>query len=371
MSTIAIPTCKRAALLSAVEAAARLAAKQTALPILTHMLLKPEGDRIRIEASDQERFLSLTCEGHIPSDICLPAADLLSRIKALPGDEIIFDVDGLTAKLSSGASRFTLAGLPSNDMPSIPQVSDEWAITIPCGVMRRLLSQTLCAVSSDVTRVQYTGVLFESLEDEPHTLRAVSTDGVVRVAVATAEFEQDIPEIHFILPKPAADEVLRMCASGESVEMTAGHNLARFTVGERALTTRLLEGAFAPWRRVVPRESTTTAEVNAKELVDALGRIELSARDDQFRSKFTIGDAGIHLEAAVRNREAQDDVAGEVTGDDIDIALQCVFIAEAVSRCGNERVTLGFTTSLSPVVVRPVGETADEYLAVQSPMHLA
>ena len=376
-----IVKCKRDSLHDAVITVGRAAAGvQSPLPILQHVMLRTVDNCLSLFATDSElaSLTSLPVVGDLSEPIAVPAKQFGEILNSLPDGEVALEVGSRhTLILRMGDIRFDVKGLPPEEFPSIPMVytpgDNTPELDIDQATIRRMLRQTLFSVSQDAPRVQYTGVLFEQDSD---VLRLVSSDGAVRVAVASAAVPPAEHSISAIVPARALVEfarILRADGEGRAVihfrDDLAGPTLASFEANGVTLISRLIEGQFAPWRRVVPKTWTERATVKCGEMLGSLRRMAIVARDDQQRVQLC-------LKGDVLEMRCQSTIIGEAEertfalgeGEELIIALHGRYLAEGIAALEEEGCYLEFTTSLSPCVVRPL--TGDSYLYVQSPMHL-
>nr|MDQ2731685.1 DNA polymerase III subunit beta [Armatimonadota bacterium] len=265
-------TCSRRDLNEAVQTVGRAAATQSALPILNHILLAVHDDELQLTATDSELSsrTSIPVVGRLQGPIAIPAKAFGEILLSLPDGDLDLSVGGRhTLMVRQGEIRFELKGLPGGEFPTIPVVHIEGdraaRVQFDQPTMRRLLRQTSFSVSTDPTRVQYTGILFEG---DAEVFRLVSTDGVVRVAISSAPLEEPGTPISAIVPARTVTEFSRLLRGDGEGRATiyfrndpVGPTLASFEANGVMLVSRLIEGQFAPWRRVVPQSYQERATV--------------------------------------------------------------------------------------------------------------
>ncbi|HET6385977.1 MAG TPA: DNA polymerase III subunit beta [Armatimonadota bacterium] len=401
-------SCSRRDLNEAVQTVARAAATQASLPILNHILLSIGDGRLHLTATNQELYsrTSVAISSAAPLErgastdgIAVHARTFGEILASLPDGDLEFQTAHEVIVVRQGDIKFSLRGLPPEEFPGMPVVhapgDDTPGVRIDQKTLRRLLRQTLFATSPDQTRVQYTGVLFDR---EGSTLRLVSTDGVVRVAVSSASLapESVIPEsgglsdgtsreseksrepekaINAIVPARAVQELGRILRpeSDDPVELRfrsdfAGPTLASFEANGILLVTRLIEGQFVNWRRVIPAGWDERATIKSSDLLGALKRMAIVAADDQNRVQIALSGDALQLTAAsTQLGDATEKISALLEGGEMLIALQGRFLAEGIGVLDEEGCRIELTTSLSPCVVKPLD--GDSFLYVQSPMH--
>lgn len=373
-------TCSRRDLNEAVQTVGRAAATQSALPILNHILLAVNEDELQLTATDSELSsrTSIAVVGRLQAPIAVPAKAFGEILLSLPDGDLDLSVGGRhTLLVRQGEIRFELKGLPGGEFPTIPVVHSEGdsapRVQFDQSTMRRLLRQTSFSVSQDPTRVQYTGILFEG---DKEVFRLVSTDGVVRVAISSATLTEPGTPLSAIVPARTVTEfnrILRGDGEGPATiyfrNDAVGPTLASFEANGVMLVSRLIEGQFAPWRRVVPQSWQERATVKCADILSSLRRMAIVARDDQQRVQLSLTPDALQLscQSPVLG-DAEERIPALSEGDEMLIALQGRYLAEGIGALEEEGCRIELTTSLSPCVVRPL--EGDNYLYVQSPMHL-
>lgn len=372
-------TCSRRALNEAVQTVARAAATQTSLPILNHILLAVEGNRLYLTATDSDLSSRtfVPVEGAWDDGITVPARAFGEILNYLPEGEINLELGHRHCLvLRQGEIRFTLRGLPAAEFPSIPVVhlpgDSAPVVRLNHTNMRRMLRQTLFAVGVDPTRVQYTGIFFER---EGDIFRLVACDGVVRIAVSSLTLPESGPPIAAIVPHRAVQELQRILRHDGDEPVTlhfrddfTGPTLASFEAGDITLVTRLIEGQFPPWRRVVPAERKNRVTFRKAEILAALRRMSIVARDDQHRVQFSLSGETLRLNSfSSLLGDAEEKLQPLMEGGETLIALDGRYLAEGIGALDEDGCHVDLTGTLSPCLVRPL--EGDSYLYIQSPMH--
>ena len=373
-------TCSRRDLHEAVQIVGRAAATQAPLPVLNHILLSCGAGDLSLMASDSNLSARTTvaCEGSLNEAVTAPAKTFTEIVSSLPDGPMELESGPRhTLFVRQGEIEFELKGLPGDEFPSIPVVHapGEQALKVRIGqrAIRRLLRQTLFAVSPDPTRVQYTGVLFEQ---ERGVFRLVATDGGVRVAMASEPVEEHCSNISTIVPARTVTEFARILKpdSEDPAEIyfrndPAGPTLASFEANGVTLVSRLIEGQFTPWRRFASLGWTERATVKCADILAALRRMSIVAQDDRHLVQMSLEGESLHLtcQSPTLGR-AEETIAVLTEGDRILIALHGRFLSEAIAAMEEEGCRIELTSELAPCVVRPLA--GDHFLYVQSPMHL-
>lgn len=371
--------CSRRDLNDAVQTVARAAALQTTLPILNHILLVANDDRLILTGSDPDLLTcrtSIAVEGCWPEGIAIPAKAFSELLNHLPDGPIELDLQPRQKLLiRQGEIRFELRGLAAEEFPRMPVVhvpgDSAPMVQVPQVTLRRMLRQTVFAVGLDQTRVQYTGILFERDEE---MFRLVACDGVVRIAVSSVRI--DVPGAPFsaIVPHRTLQELGRVLRpEGDPVTIYfrndfLGPTLASFEVSGVMIVTRLIEGQFAPWRHTIPLERRYCVTVRSSDLLATLRRMEIVARDDHHRVQFNLAEQTLQLNSVSSTLgNAEERISALIEGGETLIALDGRYLSEGVAALDAEGCHIELTGALSPCVVRPL--EGDDYLYIQSPMH--
>jgi len=398
--------CPRKALFEAVQTVGHAVSGRNPLPILSHILIQAEDDGLRLMATDLE--LGISCRvadrsGVLedgpdrpparPSTQVLehgaltsPARVLTEVLANLPDkDDVAISVDkSHTVRIHCEYSRsdFKILGLPAEDYPKLPEVFDTVGFTVPQARLRDMIRQTLFAVSTDEARAILTGVL---LVFEDNTIKFVATD-THRLAVKETRVSEGRggPQ-KAIVPARAMNELARLLTDAEGdVHVTLSNNQIQFALpGESVIqiVSRLIEGQFPNYQRVIPagHQKRLTVEVDA--LLRAVRRASIVARENAHRIVFrTIEDKLVLTAESQIVGNVREEVEVEREGDDVEIAFNAKYLLDVLNVLDTEKLQLELSEPLKPGVLRPVPsikdkETSDpfvddSYLCVLMPMQI-
>lgn len=355
-------TINRNTFRDALAVAGRAVATRSTLPLLTHILLEAGENGLTLRATDFELGIETTAPAAVETHgaLTLPARTLTDVIGALPDGPVSMEADdNNVVAVRAGRSHYTLRGLPARDFPALPAVDAE-PLTLPAETLRQLAARTLFAVSTDETRALLTGVLV-TLADG--VLKLVATD-THRLAVAEAPCEGQ--DVQVIVPAKALREACRLPGDALCMALTASQ--ARFDGEGTTLVTRLIDGQFPNFERVIPREWQRRVECQREDLEAAIRRaLAICARDGANRVVFRTEYRRLTLttESGEVGR-AQEWVECDCEGDDVEIAFNGRYLLDALAATDAERVALEMTGSLNPASLR-VPDT-EEWLCVLMPM---
>ena len=248
----------REALLKPLQLVGGVVERRQTLPVLSNVLLVLEGSELSLTGTDLEVELVGRVnvdEAHQSGEITVPARKLLDICKSLADDALI-EVSLTDAKLTlkSGRSRFTLTTLSATEFPGVDEEPDTFSLTLPQAKLRELLESTSFAMAQQDVRYYLNGMLFEVAKDY---LRVVATDGH-RLAMETLNMDNPISDVQqLILPRKGIMELSRLLADdGGEISLTFGQNHIRATVPAFTFTSKLVDGKFPDYNRVLPKGAT-------------------------------------------------------------------------------------------------------------------
>ncbi|MGO9430547.1 DNA polymerase III subunit beta, partial [Rhodoblastus sp.] len=273
-------TLERSALLKSLGHVHRVVERRTTIPILSNVLLSAGGAGLQLKATD----LDLEVTETVPADVgqagatTLPAHTLYEIVRKLPdGAQVSLETgsDNSQLQLRSGRSRFSLQSLPESDFPDLAAGELSHRFKLPAGDLRRLIDKTQFAISNEETRYYLNGVFMHVSEaDGQPVLRAVATDGhrLARLETAAPAGAVGMPGI--IVPRKAVAEVQKLIEDPEiEVEVELSAAKIRFTLGAVVLTSKLIDGSFPDYARVIPAHNDKFLTVERRDFADAVDRV--------------------------------------------------------------------------------------------------
>jgi DNA polymerase-3 subunit beta len=344
---------------------------RSSLPILGNVLLDPSADALRLAATDLELGIERLVPARVaePGPITLPARTLSEIVGVLPEADVTIaaDASGGEIVITCRRSEYRIHGLPAEEFPVLPEVGTDATFSLPERELRDVIRQTVFAASADDTRPILTGV-YTVLQDQ--TLTMVATD-THRLALRRGTVTEASGEVAVIIPARALNELIRgLEAEGDRpVQVRLDKNQVQFRTERVAVVSRLIEGQFPKYERVVPTEHTRKLTIPTDEMQQAVRRAAVVARDNSHRIILrTAGESlTITAEAGDLGR-AFEEIEVIREGDDIQIAFNARYMLEILGVVETEGLYLEMTEPLRPAVVRPVG--GPDYLMVIMPMSL-
>ena len=372
-------TCPRKDLYEAVTTVGRAVSGRSTLPILSHILLQPQGDdQLKLTATDLEMWLECSTTAQLQatlddsgetSGFTAPARVFTEMLGALPEADVLLDRPDSGNKIHVRCARsdYNILGLPSEEFPAPPDVTPMAEFEIPGKTLREIIRHVIFAVSTDETRPILTGVL---LSFDGKTLKAVATD-THRLAVRTVAIEKGTGSATAIVPARAMNEMSRLVSDEDTVTISLAQGQARCVVGKTTMVTRLLEGQFPNYERVIPQSHDRKLTLETSEFARAVKRAAIVARENANRVVFETQGAQLLMTAesgTLGSMREEIEVARE--GDDITIAFNARYLNDVLNVVETEGVVLELTEPLRPGVLRLIGEGVGDYLCVLMPMQV-
>jgi DNA polymerase-3 subunit beta len=350
--------------------------RKNTVPILSNVLIDGTGDKLKMLATDMEVGISGFVEASIKShgSVTLSARKLFEIIKELPAESTVTVQvkEDNVSEITCGTSSFELKGLAADDYPSLPTYEDGNFLTLNAENFKDMIKKTIYAASTDETRYNLTGVLFEMEEEDGNgVLRLVATDGH-RLAKVEKGAEGNIrPGESVVIPRKSLNEVRRLLEEGsdEMVEVDFQKQHGVFRKDSIVLTTRLIDMSFPNWKQVVPEEKAFVAEADRESMIHAIRRVSLlsSERSRAVKFAFSGGNVTIHINNPDLGT-ATETVPVTYGGDDVEVTFNARYMLDALTSMNTETVELGLKDELSPCVVSQKGQ--EDYLSVIMPMRI-
>ena len=367
---------KKSELASALSKVQGIVEKKNTVPILSCVLLEVEGSHLFVSATDLEISLRSRYQAEVSTEgaITAPAKKIFEIVRELPeGDVRIAAEDGGWVRLEMGRARFKVMSLPKEDFPSVPQVEEGDKLEFTPAVLGEMIDKTSFAMSHDQTRHALNGVLWEvsPAGDGEAECRMVATDGHRLAYIKRVCSGEITGNRGAIVPRKAIVELKRILGEGKETKVEAffQENRLAFRFGESVMVTRLVEGQFPDYKQVIPEECGRKAVVNREDFYRAVRRIATLSSERAAPIKFLFKSGGVTISAVNPEvGEATEDLEAEYEGDDLAIGLNARYVIETFSVINQEKVGIEVNESLSPGLIRPVGD--EDYRCVIMPMRL-
>jgi DNA polymerase-3 subunit beta len=364
----------QAEFLAAVQRVAGVVERRHTLPILANVLLRKTGRMIEFTATDLELQVRTRAElGGDDGDFAttVSARKLVEILRAMPGDQTV----SLTANqsrltLQGGRSRLTLQTLPADDFPQISEAADHvGAFEVPQAVLKGLLEQVEFAMAVQDIRYFLNGVLVIA---EGTSLTLAATDGN-RLALARATVERELPRQEVILPRKTVHELQRLLrdssAPEQAVRMRFAAAQATFAFDGIEFITKLVDGRFPDYRRVIPAGNRNVVTLGRAALLAALQRVSILT-SEKFRGvRLHLAPGTLRIASSnAQHEQADEDIEVDYAGEAVEIGFNVTYLVDVLAGTGTDTVTLELQNAHSSVLFTLSGRPGFQY--VVSPMRL-
>lgn len=340
------------------------------LPILSNLLMSVGKDQIRLTGTDMEVELIVTIpfDGNEETEFTLPARKMLDICRALPETanlDVSVDKDKITLK--SGKSRFTLATLPAKEFPQTDIARFPVTLSISQKELKDLLEDTMFAMAQQDVRYYLNGLL---LEVNTNLLRAVATDGH-RLALKDVKQSTGINEqMQIIIPRKGVIEISRLLDSNdEPVKMMIGSNHIRLTFDGLQFTSKLIDGKFPDYERVIPKEAGTPLYAGREAFRQSLMRASILSNEKYKGVRIQLKENA--LKALAHNpehEEAEEELEVKYAGEEMEIGFNVTYLLDAINAIKTEQILMTTTSPDSSCLLTPDNQDNCKYVVM--PMRL-
>ena len=362
-------SCEKSLLQAAVNTASRAVAAKSSIPSLEGLLMQAD-QTLRISGYNMQTGIRTAVSAEIQEEgeLVLNARLFGDIIRRMPDDVLVFSSEGLNVRLVCGDASFDITALSAEDYPELPQVEDQYGLTIQQGILKRMINETSFAVSTNEARPVHTGSLFEVGESG---LTMVSVDGF-RLALRREPIEKaEGGAFQFVTPGSALSEVEKICGDTEDpVEITLGNRHILFEIGASQLICRRLEGEFLDYRSAIPRKNPIVLTVETKALMESIDRVSVVINEKMKSPVRCVFDLDqVKLSARTANGEGRDTCRLSGDGQGLEIGFNNRYLMEALRYCPADTVRLELNTGISPAIIVPT-EGEETFLYMVLPVRL-
>jgi DNA polymerase-3 subunit beta len=344
--------------------------KRQTLPILANILINADKEKLKITATDLE--VELKTQASVSeseeADFTLPARKLIDICRALPeNSKISMDISGEKAVIVAGRSRFTLGILPAKDYPSIEIDGAIKGFKVQEKVLKRLIEKTQFAMAQQDVRYYLNGLL---LEMNDGVLRAVATDGH-RLAMSEESIDVgNSEEFQIIIPRKAVLELGRMLEDiDKEVSVEVGTNNVRVIMGETVFTSKLIDGKFPDYRKVIPSGTDKHVAINREVMKQALHRTSILSNEKYRGIRFNFENNNLELLAHnPEQEEAKEELEINYSGEKLVIGFNVGYLIEVLTTIDEDNVILELKDENSSCLIR--SEKSEDSRYVVMPMRI-
>ncbi|HEY7964150.1 MAG: DNA polymerase III subunit beta [Steroidobacterales bacterium] len=362
-------TATREDILAPLQSVIGVVERRQTMPVLANVLLAARENRLSVTGTDLEVELVATNTANVQQagDITVPGRKLLDIFRSLPEKtSVTISTEGERVSIRAGRSRFTLSSLPAAEFPLVEEINAQQTLTLAQGEFRRLIDKTHFSMAQQDVRYYLNGLL---LETDGKALRAVATDGH-RLALCEMELAGKSKATHqVIVPRKGVLELQRILGTEGNIELAVGTNHVRCQIGDIRFTSKLIDGRFPEYGRVIPNAPPRTVEADRETLRQALQRTAILSNEKYRGIRLTARPDLLTLQAHnPEQEEAEDQVEVSYKGEEVEIGFNVNYLLDALAAIEGDKVQIGLTDSNSSCLIHAPGTTHTRYVVM--PMRL-
>jgi DNA polymerase-3 subunit beta len=348
--------------------------RKNTIPILANVLMEAKGDELRFLATDLEVGLRSKCVASVtkPGSLTLPAKKLYEIVKSLPETDIRISEDKGGVKVAADRFDSRMQTLPKEDFPTLPEAGAGSGALLGRTAIKEMVTKTQFAITGEDTRYFLNGALFVLRGD---SMSLVATDGH-RLALVSCprdgKAKKDAEEDRPILPKKTLGELGRLLVEGDGdIRYERGENHLFFSVGDRLLISRMIDGQFPAYERVIPKGNDKHIEFERDRLTNAVRRVALLSNERSRAVKFQVEKGKVDVMSSSPDvGEAHETLPVDYTGGSMQICFNAQYVLDFLSAVSCDVVSLDLKDEVSQAVMKPVGVDGYDYTYVIMPMRV-
>ena len=330
--------------------------RKNTIPILSNLIIETVSNEINFIATDMEIDIKEKIIANTISEgkLTVPAHTLHDIVRKLPdGSEILMKLDENNLVLECGKSKFTLPTLPLDDFPVMTDISDGKEFSLSSADLKNLIDNTKFAISSEETRYYLNGIYIHQDEENKGFLKAVATDGhrLAQVKTNLPSGADGIPSI--IIPRKTVNEVRKLLDDTDGdILIKVSNKKIRFTINNCILTSKLIDGSFPDYQRVIPKENKNNLNVLTKDFKEAVDRVSTISIEKTRAVKLEINSESLFLK--VNNHEignAIEELSINFSGDALEIGFNSKYLLDIANQINGEKIQFSLSDSSSPALI--------------------
>lgn len=352
-------------LLPILQSVSRSTGVRSTLPVLDNLLLSVEGSKLKVAATNLEigviKLVPIT--GGVDGGLTVPAKPLVELVSGVGQSKIIVESEGEIITITAGKLKASINGIAASEFPVIP-LSQGQGTSIPKDIFLTS-AQTLFAAALDEGRPVLTGILTDVKDSK---LDFVATDGF-RLAHKQIELPKEVTSFKSLIPKKTFEEVLRIISEQEVDEVrlstSENQNQVVFTLGQTIVSSRLIEGQFPAWEKIIPQKIVGRTIVDKEQMIKAIKLAAVFARNEANIVVLTTKKDCLSLKSSAKEIGSQEnEIEVDSEGEDLQIAFNTKFLQDAVSNIPATQLVMEFSGPLSASLIKPIGEEGLEYIVM-------
>ena len=357
----------QANLLEALQSVAGIVERRHTLPVLANVLIRKTGGQIELTTSDLE--IQVRTQAELGGDggnfaTTVGARKLIDILRALPADQVVtLTASANKLTLTGGKSRFTLQTLPADDFPLVNEAADFGpAFSVPQKTLKMLINQVHFAMAVHDIRYYLNGILFVA---EGKQLTLVATDGH-RLGLAQAQLETDIPKQEVILPRKTVLELQRLLRDEDTpIEMRFAGNQAKFSFSGMQFVTKLVEGKFPDYNRVIPKNHKNSVTLGRVTLLASLQRAAILTSEKFKGVRVNIEPGTLRIASSnAEQEEAKEEIEIDYNGDTIEVGFNVTYLMDALANIPHDMVRIDLQDGNASALITVPEQTGFKYVVM-------
>jgi len=361
-------TIERATLLKSLSHVQSVVERRNTIPILSNVLIEASGEgSLKLMATDLDLQIVDSVEAQVetPGATTVPAHTLFDIVRKLPeGSQVSLSATDGKMLVVAGRARFNLATLPRDDFPVIAEGELPTRFELPAETLKQIIDKTRFAISTEETRYYLNGIFFHVSDEATPVLKAAATDGhrLARVTVARPDGAAGMPDV--IIPRKCVGELRKLL---DEIDGTVGVSLSaskvRFDLGTAILTSKLIDGTFPDYSRVIPTGNDKLLKLDPKSFMQGVDRVATIASEKTRAVKMSLEKDKITLSVtSPENGTAAEEVSGDYGADSFDIGFNARYLMDILGQIEGDSVEVHLADAAAPTLIRENDKAAALYV---------
>jgi DNA polymerase-3 subunit beta len=358
-------TCSQSELTQALSIVNRAVSPNNTLPVLNNILLKAEGKKLFLTATNLEIAIHASIDAQIQNEgsLTLPSKAFGSYVSLLNDDTVqLTVVSGNTLEIFSKGSDTKIKGIASEEFPSLPKLGEPQSFTLPAKDLKSAIEQVVFAASTNISRPVLTGLFWQI---SGKIVKLVATDSY-RLAEKTVTMEKDSEvDLSFITPAKTAQEIAKILSAvdAEEIQIQVAKGQIEFKIGSVVVMSRLIENNFPPYEKILPSECKTVIELSTEDFIIGLKKVAIVVRENNNNVKIKVSNGKLVISSdETQVGQGLVELNGEGEGESPEASLNAQYLLDVLSHLNSDRVHLGLNDKLSPVKVMPAQKSGYQHI---------
>lgn len=364
-------TCSRKDLVEAFNVVSKAVSSKPQMPILSGIYMKAEGSTLELQANNFEMGIitKIPVNTETPGEIVVTGKYLQEIVRKLSGETVNIEHDEAhhVANIKSDTANFKLLSMSSEDFPKVKSPETFSTFSIRTSTLKNLIRKTAYACASEEVRPIFTGCC---LELAGNTVSMIATN-THRLAIMKDTLEAELENLTFVVPSKTLWELFKMLDASDpsnTVTVDCSRKNISFTFDNIFMTSRLIDGQFPPYDKVIPKTSETVVTVKVAELMETVDRIALISKETEYNTiRFIFTQDGINISSdSPEVGRAEEQISAKIEGADIDISFNVKYIVDVLKVIDSEECVIKLSKPLSPIDIRE--KDRDDFIYVVTPV---